>query len=93
MRAGRREPPRRQGCPGGPLARERQVALRGVALHGAGPAVELGGGLAGEVEVGAGSAEAGRLVVQPDEGYGRRGCAADQQSLSGAECSKRTHCL
>lgn len=89
MRAGRRERRQRRGCPGGPLTRERQVALRGVELHGAELAVELGGGLGGEVGVEAGSAEAGRLVVHSDEGCGRGGCVVDQQSLSEAECSRR----
>ena len=99
MRAGRRERRQQRGCPGGPLAREHQVARRGVELHGAELAVELGGGPGGEVGVEAGSAEAGsaearsaeagRLVVHSDEGYGRGGCVVDQQSLSVAECSRR----
>lgn len=57
----------------------------------------LGGGLGGEVGVEAGiaeagSVEAGRLVVQAEEGYVRGGCAAGQQSLSGPMYSNRRHC-
>lgn len=105
MRAGRPGRLQRRGYPGGPSERERD---RLVALHGAELVVELGGGLGGEVGVGAGSSEvgsveagiaeagsagAGRLVVvHPDEGYERGGCVARHLSQSGAKCSKRRDC-